>query len=226
MPQAATFRTRFGSRRWRACGRADTTAFDGGRITSDSDVLLLATAERLLGMVERFAGLIADPRTPQSYRAGKAGVARHEQDQQVTRQPPVESLATLNRRTPNTLIICAPIRVERRGSTIVAFRCRLLQAWSLACGLLSAMPIELRDVAHRSPTSSPATTNGAAGQCWRTPAGGGPLLNHASSWERRNVSVRGENTSLPPERLHVSGAVDGSSCVSWSLAPPEPDRGT
>ena len=41
-----------------------TAAFDGGRITSDGGVLLLAAAERRLGIAERLAGLIADLRNP------------------------------------------------------------------------------------------------------------------------------------------------------------------
>ena len=41
-----------------------TAAFDGGRITSDGGVLLLAAAERRLRIAERLAGLIADPRNP------------------------------------------------------------------------------------------------------------------------------------------------------------------
>ena len=41
-----------------------TAAFDGGRITSDGGVMLLAAAERRLGLVEHLAALIADPRNP------------------------------------------------------------------------------------------------------------------------------------------------------------------
>jgi hypothetical protein len=41
-----------------------TAAFDGGRITSDGGVLLLAAAERGMGIASRLAGLIADPRNP------------------------------------------------------------------------------------------------------------------------------------------------------------------
>jgi hypothetical protein len=41
-----------------------TAAFDGGRITSDGGVLLLAAAERGLGIARKLAGLIADPRNP------------------------------------------------------------------------------------------------------------------------------------------------------------------
>ena len=35
-------------------------AFDGGRLTSDGEVLLLATAERELGLCDRLAALITD----------------------------------------------------------------------------------------------------------------------------------------------------------------------
>src|SRR5277367_7405 len=41
-----------------------TAAFDGGRMTSDAGVMLLAAAERRLGIAERLAALIADPRNP------------------------------------------------------------------------------------------------------------------------------------------------------------------
>src|SRR5271168_2514216 len=37
-------------------------AFDGGRLTSDGGVMLLATAERRLGIADKLAALIADPR--------------------------------------------------------------------------------------------------------------------------------------------------------------------
>jgi len=43
-------------------GRKITTGFDGGRLTSDGGVLLLAQAERRLGIADRLAGCIADPR--------------------------------------------------------------------------------------------------------------------------------------------------------------------
>jgi hypothetical protein len=41
-----------------------TAAFDGGRITSDGGVMLLAAAERRLGIAQRLASLVADPRNP------------------------------------------------------------------------------------------------------------------------------------------------------------------
>jgi hypothetical protein len=41
-----------------------TASFDGGRITSDGGVMLLAAAERRIGIAQKLAGLIADPRNP------------------------------------------------------------------------------------------------------------------------------------------------------------------
>ncbi len=46
-------------------GRKKVTAsFDGGRITSDGGVMLLAATERRLGLSDRLAGLIVDRRNP------------------------------------------------------------------------------------------------------------------------------------------------------------------
>jgi hypothetical protein len=48
-----------------AVGRKKVTAaFDGGRLTSDGGVMLLAAAERRLGIADKLAGLIADLRNP------------------------------------------------------------------------------------------------------------------------------------------------------------------
>ena len=41
-----------------------TAAFDGGRLTSDGGVLVLAQAERMMGICRRLAACIADPRDP------------------------------------------------------------------------------------------------------------------------------------------------------------------
>ena len=55
-------RTRFG---FPAIARKKVgAAFDGGRITSDGGVLLLAEAERRMGICDRLAACIADPRDP------------------------------------------------------------------------------------------------------------------------------------------------------------------
>jgi len=45
-------------------GKKVTAAFDGGRITSDGGVMLLAAAERQISLADRLAGVIADPRDP------------------------------------------------------------------------------------------------------------------------------------------------------------------
>ena len=45
-------------------GTKVTAAFDGGRLTSDGGVLVLAQAERMMGICGRLAACIADPRDP------------------------------------------------------------------------------------------------------------------------------------------------------------------
>ena len=46
-------------------GKAVRAAFDGGRLTSDAGVLGLAEVERRLGIAERLACCLADPRAPE-----------------------------------------------------------------------------------------------------------------------------------------------------------------
>ena len=46
-------------------GKGVRVAFDGGRLTSDAGVLLLADIERRLGIAERLARCIEDPRSPE-----------------------------------------------------------------------------------------------------------------------------------------------------------------
>ncbi len=42
-----------------------TAAFDGGRLSSDGGVMLLAQAERRLGIADRLARMIPDSRDPE-----------------------------------------------------------------------------------------------------------------------------------------------------------------
>jgi hypothetical protein len=49
-------------------GKPVRLAFDGGRLTSDAGVLLLAQIERRLGIAERLARCIEDPRDPAGVR--------------------------------------------------------------------------------------------------------------------------------------------------------------
>ena len=53
-----------------------TAAFDGGRLTSDGGVLLLAQAERAMGIAGRLAGCIADPRDQSRVVHGPADILR------------------------------------------------------------------------------------------------------------------------------------------------------
>jgi hypothetical protein len=58
-------------------GKPVHVAFDGGRLTSDAGVLLLAEIERRLRIAERLACCIADPRAPERVRHGLAEMIRY-----------------------------------------------------------------------------------------------------------------------------------------------------
>ena len=51
--------------------------FDGGRLTSDAGILLLAAIEQRLNLAERLAGCIEDPRDPDRVRHGLAELIRY-----------------------------------------------------------------------------------------------------------------------------------------------------
>ena len=53
-----------------------TAAFDGGRITSDGGVMLLAAADRRLGLAERLAAVIRDPRDTDRITHAMADILR------------------------------------------------------------------------------------------------------------------------------------------------------
>src|SRR4249920_1130511 len=52
-------------------------AFDGGRMTSDAGILLLAAVEQRLGLAERLANCIEDPRAPERVRHTLAEMIRY-----------------------------------------------------------------------------------------------------------------------------------------------------
>jgi len=58
------------------CGKPVHLTFDGGRLTSDAGVLLLAEIERRLGLAERLARCLADPRAPERVRHTLAEMIR------------------------------------------------------------------------------------------------------------------------------------------------------
>ncbi|HRD15079.1 MAG TPA: IS1380 family transposase [Mycobacterium sp.] len=57
-------------------GKPVCVAFDGGRLTSDAGVLVLAEIERRLGLAERLARCLADPRSPERVRHTLAELIR------------------------------------------------------------------------------------------------------------------------------------------------------
>ena len=57
-------------------GKPVRAAFDGGSLTSDAGVLVLAEIERRLGIAERLAGCLSDPRDPDRTRHTLAEIIR------------------------------------------------------------------------------------------------------------------------------------------------------
>jgi len=57
-------------------GKPVHVAFDGGRLTSDAGILLLAAIEQRLGIAERLADCIEDPRAPERVRHTLAEMIR------------------------------------------------------------------------------------------------------------------------------------------------------
>lgn len=58
------------------CGKPVIARFDGGRLSSDGGVLLLAEVERRLGIADRLARCIEDPRAPERVVHGVAEMIR------------------------------------------------------------------------------------------------------------------------------------------------------
>ena len=58
-------------------GKPVHVAFDGGRMTSDAGILLLAGIEQRLGIAERLAACIEDPRAPERVRHPLAEMIRY-----------------------------------------------------------------------------------------------------------------------------------------------------
>jgi Transposase DDE domain group 1 len=59
------------------CRKKVTAAFDGGRLTSDGGMLLLAQGERRLGLADRLAKCIEDPRDPAAVQHSIAEMIRY-----------------------------------------------------------------------------------------------------------------------------------------------------
>src|SRR5262245_14895351 len=58
-------------------GKPVRVGFDGGRLTSDAGILLLAAIEQRLGIAERLAACLEDPRDPERVRHELAEMIRY-----------------------------------------------------------------------------------------------------------------------------------------------------
>src|SRR5690349_6839437 len=57
-------------------GKPLIARFDGGQLSSDGGLLVLGEVERRLGLAERLAACIDDPRAPERVRHGLAAILR------------------------------------------------------------------------------------------------------------------------------------------------------
>jgi hypothetical protein len=57
-------------------GKAIVARFDGGRLSSEGGLLALREIERRLGVADRLAGCLKDPRAPQRVAHGLAAIIR------------------------------------------------------------------------------------------------------------------------------------------------------
>src|SRR4051794_9365468 len=57
-------------------GRSLVARFDGGQLSSDGGLLALREVEQRLGIADRLAACIDDPRTPERVRHGLADIVR------------------------------------------------------------------------------------------------------------------------------------------------------
>src|ERR1019366_1711239 len=58
------------------CKKKVTAAFDGGQVSSDGGVFLLAAADQRLGLIDTLAGLIPDARDPAQITHSMADILR------------------------------------------------------------------------------------------------------------------------------------------------------
>src|SRR5215217_1678120 len=86
-------------------GKKVTAAFDGGRLSSDGGVFLLAAADQRLGLTETLAGLIPDPRDPARVTHTVAEVVRARVFAIGCGYPDADDLDTL-RRDPAFKLAC------------------------------------------------------------------------------------------------------------------------
>jgi hypothetical protein len=100
-------------------GKAVHVSFDGGRLTSDAGILVLAEIERRLGLAERLARCLADPRSPERVHHTIAEMIRFRvlliaagypdgSDCDALRTDPASSWPSAAR--PRAARICAPSR--------------------------------------------------------------------------------------------------------------------
>ena len=160
-----------------------TGAFDGGAITSDAGVLLLAQAERRLGIVDRLAALIPDGRDPARVvhslpdilRARVLAIAAGYEDANdldALRYDPAFMMAL--GKTPGEVIGLASQPTCSRG-------------WENAAGIRALIAW----VARWSTSTAPAMTLHRTPSCWTSTTRSMPSMASSSSYQPALIFTHG-----------------------------------
>jgi Transposase DDE domain group 1 len=99
------------------CGKKITAGFDGGTISSDGGVILLAGADRQLGLIERLAALIPDERDPAQITHTMADLMRARVFAIACGYPDANDLDTL-RKDPAFKLACG--RLPESGTELAS----------------------------------------------------------------------------------------------------------
>jgi hypothetical protein len=176
-------------------------AFDGGRLTSDAGVLVLAEIERRLGIAERLARCLADPRDPQRARHTIAEMIRFRalliaagypdaNDCDALRADPAFKLA-VGRLPESGADLCSqptmsrlknlpgPTALKRMMAALVELFCDSLPRCRAASCSTSTTPWTGSTAARSSRASTPTTT--AAASCRSTSTRRSPASRWPSS---------------------------------------------
>src|SRR5712691_3687081 len=129
-------------------GKPVHVAFDGGQMTSDAGILLLAAIEQRLGIADRLAKCIEDPRSPERVRHGVAEMIRYRalliaagypdgNDCDALKSDPAFKMA-VGRLPKSGADLCSQptiSRLENLPGAVALKRKRRSQATALNCGM-------------------------------------------------------------------------------------------
>src|SRR5580700_11494246 len=126
------------------CGKPIVARFDGGQLSSDGGILLLAQVERRLGIAERLARCIEDPRAPDQIRHEVAEMIRFRALAIAAGYPDANDCDVLRKDVDLRLWACACSRAGTVRATGLRRRdrdrgCSTRWRWATTCGGLAGI---------------------------------------------------------------------------------------